>query len=716
MMNQEIEQNGTNVRGKVVPLNVSEGLLWSNLVGYYPMKDDKPEDHSNNSKHGSPKNITTIELQTAPLPYVSVRDGDWGDVSPMTPWLYSNSVWDAPNALAVDGVTPIDWNIVQISNNIASGDKNITVLGLISDTENKILTIANPLEIHDELNTGKSLRVTNYIELDGAIDLIGESQFLQDEGSILDNDSGGFIERDQQGTAFSFNYNYWTSSVGEISSGLGTKGSGVPSLNNGFTIANVLSDGSDSSNSKPINFQTNYWAADGAITSPITVSSYWLFRFNGLNNDYGSWLSINENSNLDPGEGYTMKGSSGFTSLTDNQNYIFKGKPYNGDIELPISIGNDRLVGNPYLSAIDANQFILDNIKDSGGNALTNIFNGVLYFWDHFAESTHILAEYVGGYATYSLMGGVRAISSDYRINASGALGTKIPLRYISLNQGFFITTSLDTDLINSVTNITGGNIVFKNSQRIFKTEVSDSSVSFKTSSLSPSNEDERQKFRIMIHTPSGYYRQLLAGVDLSTSNNFDIGFDAPLLGNNVEDGFWLLNQSKFVIQAVNNFDDSQVLPIGVKVAEAGTIKFSLDGLDNFDESKSVYLHDKETGVYRDLRNNDYEVNISIGENLDRFEIVFNDMLLSSQEQINIDNSFKVFYSNQENNITIKNLSQEKIESVLMLNILGQKVYDFSPMSNKVNLKLQTKELSPGGYIITVKTSKGRLSTKVLVN
>jgi hypothetical protein len=51
-----------------------------------------------------------------------------------------------------------------------------------------------------------------------------------------------------------------------------------------------------------------------------------------------------------------------------------------------------------------------------------------------------------------------------------------------------------------------------------------------------------------------------------------------------------------------------------------------------------------------------------------------------------------------------------------MLNILGQKVYDFSPMSNKVNLKLQTKELSPGGYIITVKTSKGRLSTKVLVN
>jgi hypothetical protein len=677
------------------------------------MKDDKPEDQSSNSRHGSPKNITTIEPQTAPLPYISVRDGEWGVTSNATPWLHGNTVWDAPNAIAVDGSTPIDWNIVQTSHNISSGDKNITVLGLISDKDNTTLTIADPSGIQDEFNPGQSLRVTNYIELDGAIDLVGESQFLQDEGSILDNDSGGFAERDQQGTAFSYNYNYWTSSVGNIGSGLGTKGSGVSSVNNDFTIASVLSDGSDSGTPKPINFQTNYWAADGAVTSPITLSSYWLYTFNGLNDDYGSWVSINENSSLLAGEGYTMKGSTGSTTISDNQNYVFKGKPYNGNIVLPISSGNDRLIGNPYLSAIDADEFIKDNIKDSGGNASDNIFNGALYFWDHFAGSTHVLADYVGGYATYTLMGGVKAISNDYRIDANGATGTKIPKRYISLNQGFFVYAFLDATLDDTTPSVTGGNITFKNSQRVFKTETSDPSISFRNSNANRAT-DEREKFRIMIQTPSGYYRQLLVGADTLATDNFDIGFDASLIDDNNEDGFWMLNQSKLVIQAVNSFDLDRVLPLGVRVAEGGLIKFSLDDFENLEELEHVYLHDKETGVYRDLRVHDYEVNIALGEHLNRFEIVFNNSVLNVATNV-IDESIDVWYSNSQNGIIVKNPKQERIESITMFNVLGQVVYNFNVSSNKVNYNLDTGVLSTGGHIIKVTTSKGILTTKVMV-
>ena len=37
MMNQQIEQNGSDVKGSVIPLNISGGLLWSNLLGYYPL-------------------------------------------------------------------------------------------------------------------------------------------------------------------------------------------------------------------------------------------------------------------------------------------------------------------------------------------------------------------------------------------------------------------------------------------------------------------------------------------------------------------------------------------------------------------------------------------------------------------------------------------------------------------------------------------------------
>jgi len=713
MMNQEIEQNGANVRGKVIPLDISGGLNWANLEGYYPMLNDQIQDQSSNSKHGAPKNITTIQLQTAPLPYISVRNGEWGDTSAATPWLYGDTVWSEPNCLSVDGSTRVDWNIVQTSHDINSGDKNITVLGLISDTTNAKLTIADPIEVQDETNTGQSLRVTHYVELDGIIDLIGESQFLQDDGSIFDNDSGGFIERDQQGTAISFNYNYWSSSVGAIGSGLGTKGTGVPSVNGGYTIAGALADGTNTAAPQAINFQPAYTAADGAVTSPITISTYWLWKFNGLHNDYDSWISIDENTSLLPGEGYTMKGTSGLSLITDNQNYVFKGRPYNGDVTLPITLGNDRLIGNPYLSSIDANQFILDNIKDNGGNASDNIFNGALYFWDHFAGASHNLAEYVGGYATYTLMGGIKAISNDTRINDNGALGTKIPLRYISLNQGFFVFAFLDPSLANTTVTVAGGDIKFKNSQRVFKTEAADPSVSFRNADVTyNTTADERQKFRLMIETPSGYYRQLLAGIDEVTSNSFDLGFDAPLVEDNSEDGFWVFNESKFLIQAVNNFDVNQVLPLGVKVAEGGIMKFSLDGLENISNDQVIYLHDKETNEYRDLRMSDYEVNLSIGEYLNRFEVVFNSTLNVIDNNLD---AMDVYYSNADNSIVINNPMLEKIESVEMFNMLGQSVYRFSSLSNNNAYTLKTASLSTGGYIVNIKTSNGDVSTKVLV-
>ena len=52
------------------------------------------------------------------------------------------------------------------------------------------------------------LRLTNILTLNGKIDLEGESQLLQDTGSVFDIASTGSIEIDQQGTGNSFRYNY----------------------------------------------------------------------------------------------------------------------------------------------------------------------------------------------------------------------------------------------------------------------------------------------------------------------------------------------------------------------------------------------------------------------------------------------------------------------------------------------------------------------------
>ncbi len=143
MMNQQIVNNGTAVRGEIIPIDIKgpdanndgiddQPLSWSNLTGYYRMNQIecgylKP--FSGKGVDAKLRNITSSQEETAPLPYTSIRDGNWMDRNAgTTPWKYGDSVWDYPNSTGYNG-TPIDWNIVQTAHNINSGNKEHYGLG-----------------------------------------------------------------------------------------------------------------------------------------------------------------------------------------------------------------------------------------------------------------------------------------------------------------------------------------------------------------------------------------------------------------------------------------------------------------------------------------------------------------------------------------------------------------------------------------------------------
>src|SRR5690606_31160232 len=242
---------------------------FGNLAGYYQLLSSNildggyTKDLSNNPVDGRLRNMTTLQDNTAPLPYTSKANSVWSDRNTWT----QPVVWDFPNSLGIDGTTPIEWNIVKISNNITSGGKDITVLGLISESNE--LTIIDPSEEENEYNPGQFLRVSHYLKLDGGIDLVGESQLLQDDGSLVDLLSSGWLERDQQGTANSFNYNYWSSPVS-------SKAGNIP-----YTIKGVMKDRSNSESGIPkdLGFGTTHDHADGPLDNPRKISSYWLNTF-----------------------------------------------------------------------------------------------------------------------------------------------------------------------------------------------------------------------------------------------------------------------------------------------------------------------------------------------------------------------------------------------------------------------------------------------------
>ncbi|OGS71602.1 MAG: hypothetical protein A3F91_00760 [Flavobacteria bacterium RIFCSPLOWO2_12_FULL_35_11] len=727
MVYQELDEvNGFN-RGVVIQRDISP-TIGTNLVRYYRMdvyKDDIVDNLTTPTldvgSGAKMYNFKNIYPQTAPLPYETKADGDWSNVAS---WLHGD-VWDIASE-----ATNNDWTIVQVKNNITTSNSHNTS-GLIIEKDKKLT-----------IKASQELKNTWYLELDGAIDLEGESQLVQTEGSILDQDSGGFIERDQQGTANSFNYNYWSSSVGTITlDGVNQKGSGDASSNESYTLKNILMDGTVASEANKygvINFQPAYWAADSGITKPIFISSYWLYTFDGTDNNYGAWKPINENTPLLAGEGYTMKGTSGGVPITSQQNYVFKGKPNNGDFTLPIAAGNNRLIGNPYPSAMDANKFIDDNIKDGGSNTEGNIFNGALYFWDHFGEkNSHYLAAYVGGYATYTKMGGARAYSNDGRINNNGSHGDKRPGQFIPVGQGFFVIAVTDT-LRNSLREqiiIKGGKIVFKNSQRIFMPESTSNSVFMKgvgEKSANTSGEkakdtleniDKRPKIWLQFDSPAGYHRQLLVGVDENASNFFDLGYDAPIADIGKEDMFWTFDGGKFVIQAVNNFSTDQELPFGMKLSKAGLARIKIEEQQHVDENISVHIKDKLTGVVHNISRKPFEINLEPGNYLDRFSLTFkmyklveedvNAEILLASESPPIIEGLHIFMDNAIGELQIKNNNGDEITGITLYNYLGQTLKTWNTNLNRRTISLPIN-MATGVYFVRIST-KNNMNVKKIV-
>jgi len=706
VMNQEIEDISNSVDGMIIPQTISNNevssIPWTDLAGYYPMSTytyTNINDASANGNFGSLRNLDTVDHQTAPLPYESQANGTWGTDAT---WL-NNSVQTLPNDLSiVDGVTPVDWNIVITSHDItidtnAGLGRERSVLGLF--VENNELQVDG----NTAAGTGNGITVTHYLKLDGELDLEGESQLIQSELSDLDVTSAGTLERDQQGTADYYTYNYWAAPVGV---------SNITTNNNSYTLPDVLHDGTTpiatpSAPPKAVNFLTSGY--NGSTGDPISVADYWIWKFsNQLSDDYASWQHVRSTGSLLAGEGYTMKGIADMGgAVSVEQNYVYYGKPHNGDISLTLSAGNDYLIGNPYASAIDADEFILDNVSDGAGRAASNIINGTLYFWEHWGGGSHNLASYIGGYGTYTLTGGVPAIANDARINNNGSFGTKTPEQYIPVGQGFFVTAD------------TGGSVSFKNSQRTFKTEASDPSVFMKiaqtkhNAKLSTENTDTRQKIRLRFDSPNGLHRQILAGVDENASDQYDIGYDALLIEDNKEDMYWVFDNNKYVIQAVYDFDSNQKLPLGFKIEQEGLATIKLESTENIDNNTNIIIHDIDLDVYHNLSESNYEAYFTVGEHLNRFEIMFNSQALEDTDE-ELD-KIDIHFSNSVKSIVVMNPTLKEINTIELVNIIGQSIYKIKNVPNDNYNEFRIENLTSGTYIIKLKTDENLITKKVIV-
>lgn len=443
-------------------------------------------------------------------------------------------------------------------------------------------------------------------------------------------------------------------------------------------------------------------------TSPITLSNYWIFAYqNFLAGSYADWQYIGQNGALPVGLSFTMKGSGVGHPITDYQNYTFVGKPNNGTITNPITAGNEALVGNPYPSAIDANQFIIEN-GPSGANSIS----GTLYFWEHYtSNNTHILEEYEGGYAALNLLGGNPAVSHpDVSQNGSP---TKTPGRYIPVAQGFYVGSS------NS-----GGNVTFNNSQRTFIRETSPNSTFIRSnnqnlynSNRNNNNEDNSiKRIRLECKTTEGAIRSLLLGFTNNNiaTNGVDYGYDAINLDNYENDASFMINNEKYTIQGVGSFNVDQQFPLGIFLSNQGNVEVSLKSIENFDSEIDVYIYDSLLNTYSAINTTSFNINLDAQDYVDRFYLTFNTEDTLSNTELDNNNIF-VNYLNQSNEVYIKS-SINIIKEVVLVNILGQNIisWDFENEYNS-EIRLPIKSISEGTYVVKVITNTGIISKKIII-
>ncbi len=564
------------------------------------------------------------------------------------------------------------------------------------------------------------LYVNKDLSLNGNVYLRNQSQLLQGTTGVNMNSGLGNISIFQEGTVNNFQYNYWCSPVGMPSTVSGNRDFGVTRL---FRPLSLI----ESSNSVITS------DLDG-ISNPLTISQRWIYTFT-TSNSYSQWNFIGANNTIMPGYGFTMKGTSGFDNLVADSNdgvqnnqgskqrYDFRGRPNNGIISIPVSADNFTLIGNPYPSAIDLNLLLLDPLNST-------LINGQAYFWEQVEVNSHYINAYSGGYGIYTPGAGYTPAafwnfdsSGNYETSLNGT-GSLFERRFLPIGQGFMVKGT------------SSGNIVMKNTFRVYRKE----GVSFNSEFARNNNIEQdieyfdsipnlsgidytqiRKGFvpQLRIHAMynDGGIRPTTLGFDPMTTDGYDYGYDGASSSREDAEFFYIIegSLSDYFVN-VTNFDINKKIPVGFRCQSQTNFKVKVvDVLYGFDNNQKVYLHDKVSDIYYDIKDGLFNLTLPSGIFKERFEITFknsDDILSTTSSEIIF---MEIIQNNTSDVLLIQNHENKKISTIAMYDINGRCVIVKENVGYGYQFQVSTSKLSSGVYFVKIRTDEGELFSKKII-
>ena len=400
------------------------------------------------------------------------------------------------------------------------------------------------------------------------------------------------------------------------------------------------------------------------VFSPLTLSDKF-FSFNTVTN---SWVLESPTNTMQIGKGYAVRAPQGYGATAQVFNGIFEGVPNNGDYTQNVVaydpvLGNYNLLGNPYPSALDTR----DLIDNSSINTL--------YYWTH---NTAIASnEFTANdYAVRTRTAGTAASS-----------GGVVPSPYMAAGQGFFARSS------------STGTVTFTNAMR----QVGNNGSFFRSSSPSDTfDEEDDNLLRLDLSNSGGAFKQQVVQYLSSATNGYDVGIDGEQIDGVFVSFYSIIPGHSLAIQARElpwNIDDQVVFGFKSTINAVTSFDISISELGVFFNDKDVFIEDKVTNTFHDLKVSPYTFSSNMGVFEDRFVLHYKNLLLSNDDFAGIENSVYVFKENNQPKIVS---TKSNISNVIVYDTLGRIVFS----KDKINAsEVVLSDLMANNQALIIKTT-----------
>lgn len=507
------------------------------------------------------------------------------------------------------------YNVILDNDLDTSISNNLIVTSNLEIKTNKLVSIAS----------NNLIRVNNKLTLNGNLTIENSGQLIQvNESDSNDGDYGDTVNQKfsvkRVATINQFDYVYWSSPV------------------TGFDISSILNG----------------------------PRYYWNTLFANSNATFGNWNVAT--GAMVSGKGYIIRVPNSAPARPTPPTQLltqFFGKPNNGQFTFAITRenlvasidDNWNLLGNPYPSTLDAEEFLVENQAK---------IVGTVWVWTHGQAPTNVADPFYYDFQN-------NYYSSDYiKYNKLGSSDPNSFNGKIASGQGFMVNM-LETATPPST-------VAFTNNMRSadVTNAAYDNSFFFKNSTIknAVSTTAVEEKDRIwldVLSIASGKTDRMLLGYSTNSTLGKDNLYDSFFVPRNEVALYSLIDNDPFIIQGRPlPFNNNDLVPLGLKVVVAGNYKIAINQVDGLfaNTTQDIFLEDKLLNIIHDLRQSTYTFTAAVGVFNDRFVLRYTNSTLATPSY-DLDSKVAVAVKNKI--ISIQSLS-EIIKSVTVFDLLGRKI------------------------------------------